>query len=321
MSRTLHISAFVCSLVAIGILASCYDPDSEYSVCLQYATPPDSLDYKPIYEQPINLTTDSIYFAHEQAQIAWKLPEGLISTEIQGIRFNRPFTCEDYTEFHKLGFSGGEFGVGYGNQYGHYIYLGADLADTVFVAYRLRSAGLEVGGYSAWTPVRSMIILPIVYLDKHRLIVNYDFDILTEELNQEYYSGITELKGYRLEEIARENGLDPSQVVVVRPVASRWYFTSRFEDGKCPFSRAIAGFDERVEENSAYPFDALTEGRPGTYEESPVPGTIYPHGGQYRNMRDELQEFDIKLAYDLEDAVGKQHQVRLQFEYDFYLTD
>lgn len=307
----------------MALLYSCNedDPPIKLSDCQKAQTTPDSLKYVPIYDRPLNLTEDSIFFAHEQATIKWELPENLIFTEIQAIGLEQPFSCLDYVEFHELGFSVGEFGAGYGNQFVHYLSLGENIVDTVYIPYRIRSVGYEPQGYSEWTDVKSITIIPIQNFTKIRITVDYNFSILTEEIGQEFYSGYVELDGMNLEDIAIDNNLDYEKIVVIRPLGSRVFFKSYFDDGKVPFSKIIAGFDENTSDEAVYPFDVLTEVFPGTYEENPVNGIIYPYGGIYRNLKSEMQQYGIKLAYVLEDIIGKEHELTLELDLEVYLTE
>ncbi len=73
------------------------------------------------------------------------------------------------------------------------------ITDTVFVAYRLRSTDISYPQkYSLWTNVSTFTMVPLANLKKEVITVTYNFNFITEENNQDYYSGTLKEENYKL---------------------------------------------------------------------------------------------------------------------------
>jgi hypothetical protein len=290
--------------------------------CELFARTPDSLRYNPKYEKPIiTFPEDSktpIFYSNEIVDIQWGLPTDLRTSELQIIELDAPFTCPDLEEFHMLN---NNFQAGYVNQYVHYYQVNQydkPITDSIFVAYRIRTTDIESPQhYSLWTDVKSFAIVPLSNLSKKTITVSYNFSFITEELNQFYYSGLLEKDNYRLNEIALDNGMPYDKIRLVRPIKFETNFVTTYENNRNPFSRIMIGFEEDFEYNKEYyPFEVFADVYPGSYEQSPVEGNLYQ--SYARNFFTEMNDYNLKVAYKLEDEIGKQHDLEIILTYEIF---
>lgn len=279
---------------------------------------PDSLRYKAIYDKPFfTLQDNSVFYASEKIEIKWSLPEDLWNTELQFIESNKSFSCDEYEKFHQLN----NDGFGYGNQYVHY-YHGlqnfSSSQDSIFVSYRARSTDVEMQkGYSKWTDVKSFIIIPTSALKKETISTTYSLDFIAEEINHFYYSGVTKVSNYRLLELANNAEINYDKIRLIRIVNFEVAFKTLMEDGRNPFSRLLIGFDENINPNeTVYPFEVIGDIYPGSFEESPILGTLYNNLDQ--NLTSVMKNYDLKVAYSLEDVIGFQHKIDLHLTFEIY---
>lgn len=251
--------------------------------------------------------------------IEWSLPGDLWNTEIQFIETNAPYSCDDYYLFHQLN----NDGYGCGNQYVHYYSSpqSISLQDSIFVSYRARSTDVKmVKDYSLWTEVKSFTIVPTSFLNKKTVSDTYNFNFVTEEVNHFYYSGITTLPNYRLENIADVNDIAYDKIRVVNIVGFTITFKTFREDGQNPFARIMIGYDENINpDETVYPFDVIGDAYPGSFEESPMTGTLY--GNLDQNIAADMKNYDLKIAYALEDIVGSLHEIDIDLTFEIYYED
>ena len=272
-----------------------------------------------IYDIPFSISPDnsSIFYSHEQFTISWELPDELNNSEIQILESSNPIDTSDNSIFENLPING------YGGQTSHiFSYLedpNNPISETIYIGYRIRAKDLELEtGYSEWTEIKTFKILPLINLDKQTVIVSYDFNFITVESNNEYYSGIVEKVDYKLSDIATENNLNLERIKVVRPISVKGNFQTLTNDGQNPFHPITFGYNDSIEQNdSVYPFDPLGQIFPGSYEESPVQAQLYNQ--QYINLNNDMRTYNLKMAYLLIDNPNSEHQVQLNFEFDIYL--
>ncbi|WP_157831421.1 hypothetical protein [Confluentibacter flavum] len=290
--------------------------------CEKVMPTPDSLKYFAVYDKPIIYSpvnpNSLIFYSDERVEIEWELPKGLWNSELQIIELDKPYECFDYEKFHLLN---NLPSVGYGNQFIHYHQLSqynGPIIDSVFVAYRIRTA--DIGNpqkYSLWTDVRTFAIAPLLNLKKEVITVSYNFNFTTEESNEFYYSSVLKMDNYKLFEISNENNLNFDKIQFIRPVKFETNFVTKYETNRNPFSRIMIGFDEDFEYNKEfYPFEVFADVYPGSYEESPVSGTLY--STNTGNFLSEMNDYDLKVAYKLEDVPGKQHQIIIDLTYEVF---
>lgn len=306
---------------------SCSTDDNEEKLAPFSADPcelitptPDSLRFKAIYEPPsIKLEQNHIFYSNERIDIEWNLPGDLWNTELQFIETNEPYTCDDYYKFHQLNNNG----IGYGNQYVHYYYSpqSLNIRDTIYVSYRARSTDVKmIKDYSLWTEVKSFIIVPTNDLNKRTVSEVYNLKFLTEEVNHHYYSGVTKFSNYRLEDIAISHDIPYEKIRLVNITGFNLTFKSFQEDGQNPFERIMIGYDEMVNsDETVYPFDIIGDAYPGSYEESPMTGTLY--GNLDRNIAADMQNYDLKIAYHLWGLAGTQQELDINLIFDIYYED
>ncbi|MDF4201597.1 hypothetical protein PXD56_01435 [Maribacter sp. SA7] len=280
---------------------------------------PDSLRYEPIYGKPIiTQPINSIFYSNEIVEIGWNLPDNLWNTELQIIQTNNSFDCNEYGKFHELN---NNFSAGYGNQYVHYYSTTEFLEpiqDSIFVSYRARTTDIESPqGYSKWTDVKSFSIVPLSNLNKVTITVPYTSNFITEESNNEYYSGIISFPNARLTEIANDFNLDYNKIRLVRLINIEGNFITQFGNGENPFSKLILGFNEDINTNeNVYPFEVFGEIFPGSFEESPVTGNLY--NNLTKNLVPEMNNYDLKMAYVLEDIVGSPHEIFINLTFEIF---
>ena len=321
-------SLFLLLVLVIGIQISC-ETDNDTSIDIILTDPcetvfptPEELRYEAVYDQPIVLNADNpSFYSNEIVEITWTLPEGLSNTELQIIETDTPFSCDDYSKFHDLN---NDFSAGYGNQNIHYYITNeiiTPLENPKYISYRVRSTDIELmRGYSQWTDVKSFSVLPLSGLNKTTITVPYLFNFITEEVNNEYYSGIISFPNYRLNTIAADNSIDYDKIRSARIIDFESNFITQLSGGENPFTKLILGFDEDINPNeNAYPFDVFGEFFPGTFQESPISGNLY--GTYSKNLVSDLNNYDLKLAYVLEDTVGSQHEVVINITYEIYTID
>jgi len=272
-----------------------------------------------IYDIPssISPSNNSTFYSHEQFTISWELPSGLNNSEIQVLESSNPINTNDSSIFENLPITG------YGVQTSHIFSYTEDpnnpISEIIYIGYRIRAKDLELEtGYSEWTEIRTFTILPLSNLNKQTINVTYDFNFITEEVNNEYYSGVVEKIDYSLNEIAIANNLDLERIKVVRPVNVKANFITLTADGQNPFHPITFGYnDTEGENNSVYPFNPLGQVFPGSFEESPIQAQLYNQ--QHINLNNDMRTYNLKMAYLLEDNSNTEHQVQLNFELDIYL--
>ncbi len=313
--------------VLSSFLISCSSDESEEKLlpfssdpCELITATPDSLRFKAIYEMPIiKLEENHVFYSNERMGIEWDLPRDLWSTEIQFIETTEPYSCDDYYKFHELN----NDGFGHGNQYVHYYSSPQSLSiqDTIFVSYRARSTDVKMmKDYSLWTNVKSFIIVPTEDLSKKTISENYNLSFITEELNHYYYSGITKLSNYRLVDIANSHNIPFEKIRIVNITGFNITFKTFREDGEIPFERIMIGYDENVNpEETVYPFDIIGDAYPGSFEESPVNGTLY--GNSYRNLATDMIVYDLKIAYHLRESANTQQEFDINLLFDIYYEE
>ena len=178
-----------------------------------------------------------------------------------------------------------------------------------------------VKDYSLWTEVQSFIIVPTGDLKKKTITENYNLSFITEEINHHYYSGVTSTN-YRLSDIATANGINYEKIKIVNLIGFQVTFKTFREDGSNPFSSIMIGYDEDVNpNNTVYPFDILGVAYPGSYEENPMPGNIQTFGNLDQNIVADMINYDLKVAYHLEEIAGFQQEIELNLIFDFYFED
>ncbi|MEO1033369.1 MAG: hypothetical protein AAFX55_18415 [Bacteroidota bacterium] len=283
---------------------------------------PDNLRYEAVYDKPIITNpTNSVFYSNQVVEIRWDLPGNLSNTELQIIESDTPFDCSDYEKFHELN---NDFSAGYGNQFVHfYITAGflEPLQDSVFVSYRARTTDIQFPQrYSKWTDVKSFTIAPLADLNKTTVTVPYTFNFITEDVNNEYYSGVTSVPNFRLAEIANNFSLAFDKIRLTRIIGIEANFITLLGNGENPFSKLILGFNEDVNPiEDLYPFKVFSEVFPGSFEESPISGNLY--GTSTQNLVPEMNNFDLKMAYVLEDVVGSSHEVTINITFEIYSED
>lgn len=314
-------------LLFLFLQLSCTSPDDGEKLqafssdpCELITPTPDSLRFKVVYDTPIiKLKDNHIFYSSERMDIEWSLPEDLWNTELQFIETSEPFSCDDYNKFHQLK----NGGFGYGNQYVHYYNSPQSLSflDTIYVSYRARSTDVKmVKDYSLWTEVKSFIIAPTNNLNKKTISDVYNVKFVTEEINHHYYSGITTLPNYRLINIANTNDISFEKIRIVNIIGFNISFKTFREDGQNPFKRIMIGYDENVNPaETVYPFDVIGDASPGSFEESPMTGTLYR--SLDRNIAADMQNYDLKIAYHLWGISGTQQEMNLNLIFDIYYED
>lgn len=290
--------------------------------CESVIPTPEHLKYIETYDKPIiENTNNATFYSNEIVEIRWTLPNGLSNTELQIIETDAPFTCDDYGKFHDLN---NDFSAGYGNQYVHYYSVSQfllPLENPKYISYRARTKDIELNtGYSHWTDVKSFTILPLSGLNKTTITVPYTFNFITEDNNNEYYSGVTSASDYKLIDIAADNILDFNKIQLVRIIDFESHFLTHLDNGANPFSKLILGFDEAVNPaEDAYPFKVVAEVFPGTFQDNPISGNLY--GTYSQNLVSVMNNYDLKLAYLLDDIVGAEHQIQINFTFEVYSID
>ncbi len=272
-----------------------------------------------IYAIPssISPSKNSTFYSHEQFIIGWELPSGLNNSEIQVLKSSKPINTNDVTLFENLPING------YGGQTSHIFSFIEDtnnpISEIIYIGYRIRAKDLEPEiGYSEWTEIRTLTILPLSDLNKKTINVIYDFKFITEEVNNRYYSGVVEKIDYNLNEIAIENNLDLERIKVVRPVSVNANFITLTDDGQNPFRPITFGYNDTEEENnSVYPFNPLGQIFPGSFQESPIQAQLYNQ--RHINLNNDMRTYNLKMAYLLKFNPNTEHQVKLNFELDIYL--
>lgn len=322
--KTIKLISILCLLLQ---LVSCQDnSDKPISVstdpCESVMPTPDSLRYfsvyeKPILEEPFN-TDNLIFYSDEVVKIKWELPDNLNNTELQILELSNKYSCNDYGKFHLLN---NNFSAGYGNQFVHNYFLNQytkPITDSVFVAYRLRTTDISYPQkYSIWTNVKTFTMVPLTNLKKEVITVNYNFNFITEENNQEYYSGTLKKENYKLIDLANDYNLNYNKIKFIRPVKMLTNFITKFQNNRNPFLTVFVGFNEDFEiNNTFYPFEVFGRVAPGSYQESPIEGQLYyPNSGNYIS---EMNQYDFKVAYKLEDVAGKNHQIAIAITYEVF---
>ncbi|WP_298238143.1 hypothetical protein [uncultured Algibacter sp.] len=313
------------SFVLVIVLFSCDDnssvnPVSVYNDPCETVSPtPDSLKFHGTYDKPIvNSPNEELFYSEEVVEIQWELFNDLKNSELQIIELDAPYSCYDYEKFHLLD---NNLSAGYGNQYVYYYslgLLGPSLTDTIYVAYRVRASDIEYPkNYSLWTHVKTFTMAPLSNLKKETVLVSYDFDFVTEELNEDYYSGLLKKANYKIADIAFDNNLDPEKVRFVRPVKFETDFLTTASNGSVPFSRIRIGFEEDFEWNKEFsPFEVFGEVEPGSFEVSPVKGILYQTNSG--NYLEEMKNYNLKVSYKLTDEVGSQHKIRITLTFEIY---
>ena len=283
---------------------------------------PDSLRYESVYDKPvITQPANTIFYSNEIVEIRWDLPGNLWNTELQIIESDRPFDCSEYERFHELN---NGFSAGYGNQYVH-LYSTTEffepIQDSIYVSYRARTTDIESPqGYSKWTDVKSFGIVPLASLNKVTLTVPYTLNFTTEENNNAYYSGITSFSNYKLADIANDYTLEYDKIRLVRLIGLESNFITLAGNGENPFSQLILGFNEEVNpDENVYPFEVFGEIFPGSFEESPIMGILYSNLTQ--NLVSEMNNYDLKMAYVLEDLVGSEHEMTINLTFEIFSED
>lgn len=279
---------------------------------------PDSLRYEAIYNKPNLLEPeDSVYYSSERIDINWSLPDDLSNTELQLIESSKPYDCNDYEKFHLLDNNS----FGYGNQFVHHYSTTENVLpvqDTIFVSYRARSTDVQmVKNYSKWTDVRTFTVVPLSNLKKETVISSYNLNFTTEEIGHFYYSGVVKAPNQRLSDLASDNNINYDKIRLVRVVNFEVVFNTQMDEGKIPFERLLVGFNETIDpEETVYPFKVIGDVYPGSFEESPVQGTLYDNMPQ--NIISDLKNYDFKVAYALEDVVGSQHEIVINLTFEIY---
>ncbi len=94
-------------------------------------------------------------------------------------------------------------------------------------------------------------------------------------------------------------------------------FITKFNNNQNPFSTVFVGFNEDFEVNKDfYPFELFGRVAPGSYQESPIVGQLYyPNSGNYFA---EMNQYDFKVAYKLEDVAGTNHQIAIAITYEVF---
>lgn len=312
--------------LSLFLLLSCSPEENEDKQLLPFSTDPcelvtptpDSLRYIAIYGKPILMEPDnSVYYSSERVDIKWSLPGDLWNTELQLIELNKPYDCFDYEKFHLLDNNA----YGYGNQYVHH-YITTEnfspIQDTIFVSYRARSTDVQmVKEYSEWTDVKSITIVPLSNLEKEIVTTSFKLNFTTGEINHFYYSGVAKATNYRLSELANDYNINYDKIRLVRVVNFDVIFNTLMSDGKIPFERLMIGFNENINpQETVYPFEVIGDVYPGSFEESPVPGTLYDNLPQ--NIISDMKNYDLKVAYALEDVAGSQHEIILNLTFEIY---
>ncbi|MDC3132680.1 hypothetical protein OA501_00505 [Flavobacteriaceae bacterium] len=280
---------------------------------------PDSLRYEAVYDKPLmTQPANFVFYSSEIVEIKWSLPGNLWNTELQIIESNIPFDCNEYQKFHELN---NNFSAGYGNQFIHY-YSTTEffepLQDSIFVSYRARTTDIESPrGYSKWTDVKSFTVVPLSDLNKVTITVPYTFNFITEEINNDYYSGVTLFPNFRLNEIANDYNLDYNKIRLARIVGLEANFITQLGNGENPFSKLILGFNEDTDPNEdVYPFKVFGEIFPGSFQESPISGNLY--GTLTQNLVPEINNYDLKMAYVLEDVISSQHEIIINLTFEIF---
>jgi hypothetical protein len=271
-----------------------------------------------IYDTPFSISpaSNSTFYSHERFTISWELTSGLNNSEIQVLESSNPINIEDISAFEGVPINGG-------NQTSYNFAYGQDpdnpISEIIYLGYRIRARDFELEtGYSEWTEIRTFKIIPLLSLTKQTINVSYNFNFVTEEVNNEYYSGIVEKFDYSLAEIALENNLNLERIKVVRPANAEANFLTMTSDGRNPFHPVTFGFNDSEEQNtSVYPFDPLGQVFPGSYEESPIQAQLYNQ--QHVNLINDMRTFNLKMAYLLVDDPNTEHQIQLNFDLDIYL--
>lgn len=280
---------------------------------------PDSLRYEAVHNEPIFTgPTSSIYYSNEIVPIKWTLPDNLRSTELQIIQFTDSYDCSDYEKFHKLN---NQFTVGYGGQTVHYFSTSElldPIQDSIFVSYRARATDIESPkGYSKWTDVKNFVVVPLSHLDKSTITVPYTINFVAEETENQYYSGVVSFQNYKLRQISNDYNLDYDKIRLVRITNLEGEFITQFGNGENPFSKLTVGFNEEIDPNeNVYPFIVFGEIFPGSFEESPIRGNLYET--LTKNIISEMNNYDLKMAYVLEDTIGSQHEVIINLTFEIF---
>lgn len=316
-----------CLLCLILIVLSCEDnSDKPISVstdpCESVMPTPNRLKYfasfdKPILKEPFN-TDNLIFYSDEIVTLEWELPNNLWSTELQILELKNKYTCNDYEKFHLLN---NNFSAGYGNQLVHYYSLNqldGPVTDTVFVAYRLRSTDISSPQkYSLWTNVKTFTMVPLANLKKDVITVSYDFNFITEENNQDFYSGVLKKENYKLIDMANDYNLNYNKIKYLRPVKIIANFVTKYENNRNPFSSIFVGFNEDFQYNREfYPFELFGKVILGSYQESPIEVDLQNSNPQ--NFVSQMNQYDFKVAYKLEDVAGKNHQIAIDVVYEIF---
>ncbi len=296
---------------------SCSDENTDNIVtCEDYRLGPSSVRYIPTIDKPNIITEDSTFLSFEVVSIEWSLPNDLKLSQFQSILLNERFECEDYDLFHQLPSSRVDsLNNDYSNQLIYNFGIEYELEDTVYLAYRIRSISHDRKEYSEWTEVRNVSIVPVSNLELKTVSASYDFNIVTEEIGNEYYSGIVNSDALRLEDHIRDNYSDIHHIIAIRPKNVIGIFETRLENNKVPFTEIVAGF-EKANYDDIYPFDVLAGLAPGTFQDNPIEGVLYPFGGIHRNLLGASD--NMILAYELDDEIGRSHKVVLKFSLDVY---
>lgn len=89
----------------------------------------------------------------------------------------------------------------------------------------------------------------------------------TEEINEDYYSGVATKSNYKLIEIANEHNINYEKIRLVRLLNLEGNFMTRFGNGENPFSKLSIGFNEDINpDENVYPFGILVEVFPGSFQ-------------------------------------------------------
>ena len=67
------------------------------------------------------------------------------------------------------------------------------------------------------------------------------------------------------------------------------------------------------------PFILVGDAYPGSYEESPMTGTLY--GNLDRNIAADMQNYDLKIAYHLWGVAGTEQELDINLKFDIYYED
>jgi hypothetical protein len=271
-----------------------------------------------IYETPFSISpvNNSTFYSHERFIINWELPSGLNNSEIQVLVSSSPINTVDISAFEDVPINGG-------NQTSYNFAYIQDpdnpISEIIYIGYRIRARDYELEtGYSEWTEIRTFKIIPLLSLTKQTINVSYNLNFITEEVNNEYYSGIVEKFDYSLAEITLENNLDLERIKVIRPANVEANFLTMTSDGRNPFHPVTFGFNDSEEQNtSVYPFEPLGQVFPGSYQESPIQAQLYNQ--QHVNLNNDMRKNNLKVAYLLVDNPNTEHQLQLNFNLDIYL--